>query len=242
MRLLKTVIHAHTNYSTDSNRSPLELVETARRQGVDCVAITDHDEIEGALLARTDGRVRVIVGQEVSTADGHLIGLFLEELVPPGRPAGETARRIHAQGGLVLAPHPFSTLCDDSLGSAMVELLPHLDAVEVSNAQNPLPWQDAQAARFAHRHGLPGYVGADAHLRGTLAACYQLMPDFQDAASFRTALLHAELFPGRLGVAYLAAMVCQSLYSNLLGRPLPGFGGNAATRPTLAPARQPAGV
>ena len=84
MRRWKTVLHVHTDYSPDSNCPPEELVALAKQQGVDCIAITDHDEIAGALAAQAVGGVRSIVGEEVSTADGHLIGLFLKECVPPG--------------------------------------------------------------------------------------------------------------------------------------------------------------
>ncbi|MGD8453964.1 MAG: PHP-associated domain-containing protein [Phycisphaerae bacterium] len=228
MRQWKTVIHVHTDYSDDANRSPAEVVETARRQGVDCVAITDHDDIRGAILgAELGGEVRVIVGEEVSTAEGHLLGLFLKEAVPPGLSAEETARRIHEQGGLVLAPHPFCTLCEDNLGSTTVALAPHLDAVEVHNSQNFLPWQDRRAAKFARAHGLPMFVGADAHLKGTLAGGYQIMPEFDGPAGFLAALRQARLVRRRFGPIYIASMVFQDLWSRVFGRSAPGFGVNA---------------
>lgn len=229
MSRVKTVIHAHTNYSYDANTSPEELIEAARWQGVDCVAITDHDTIAGALEARQIGGVRVIVGEEISTADGHLIGLFLEQCIPPGLGIEETAERIRAQGGLVLAPHPFSTLCEDSLGRAAPERLPRwLDAIEVCNAQNPFFWEDRQAWRLARRHGITAYVGADTHLRGHLAACYQVLPAFDGPVRFLDALIRAELYPGHFGPAYFAAMGACYLWGRLSPRRLPGFGINSA--------------
>ena len=150
MARLKTVIHVHTHYSYDSDRSPEDLVRAARRAGVDCVAVTDHNEIAGALAARALGGVQIIVGEEITSADGHIIGLFLHERVPPGLSAEATAQRIHDQGGLVLAPHPFTILCDRSLGPhALARLRPWLDAVEVCNAQDFLPWENARARRYA---------------------------------------------------------------------------------------------
>lgn len=232
MKRLKTVLHAHTDYSHDSNRSPEELVATAVQQGVECVGITDHNEIRGALAARELGRVRVIVGAEILTTDGDLIGLFLEERIPPGLSAVETARRIRAQGGLVLAPHAFASLCADRLGSAMDELVPWLDAVEVCNSQNPLWWEDRRAAAFAVRHGLTGYVGADAHLRGYLAGGYQWVPKFDGAESFRQALRRAELVPRRFGPTYMAGMALQHYWYLLFRQRLPGF---AANMPGQAP-------
>ncbi len=231
-RSLKVVIHAHTNYSYDANTSPEALVATARAQGVDCVAVTDHDEIDGALAARAVGGVRIIVGEEISSADGHIIGLFLEEWVPPGLTAEETARRIRAQGGLVLAPHPFATLCDSSLHAVgLARLRPFLDAVEIHNAQNPLPWQDARAAAYARAEGVVPYVGADTHIRGYLAAAVQVMPDFDGAAAFLAGLREAEFRRGRFGPGYFARMGFRHVWDRLMGRRLSGFGANVRPRP-----------
>ncbi len=224
---MKVVIHAHTNYSYDSNTEPAELIATARRQGVECVAVTDHYEIAGALAARSIGEgagVGIIVGEEISTADGHLIGLFLEEWIPPGLSAEDTVDRIRGQGGLVLAPHPFSTLCDDSLGAALERLAPWLDAVEVHNAQNPLPWQDARAARFARAHGLPAYAGSDTHLRGWLDTAHQHMPAWRTPREFQEALRRAELRTGRFGPTYFAQMAVRQVWDKFARQPLPGFG------------------
>ncbi len=244
--MLKTVIHVHTNYSYDANTSPEELITTARRQGVDCLAVTDHDEIAGAFEARrlaTAGPrlVHVIIGEEISSTDGHILGLFLHERVPPGLTGEETAATIRAQGGLVLAPHPFSTLCDDSLLGAMERLAPLFDAIEICNAQNPLPWQDTRAARFAQRHGITAYVGADSHIRGYLAAACQLMPAFDGPAAFRAALRHAELCPGRFGPAYFATMGTRHLWVRLTGRVWPGFGVNVPAVGQAQQAQQQAG-
>jgi hypothetical protein len=244
---MKTVIHAHTNYSYDANTSPEELVATACCQGVDCVAVTDHNDITGALATRRIAAesalrpVAVIIGEEISSADGHIIGLFLHERVPPGLSGEETAARIRSQGGLVLAPHPFSTLCYSSLRSAMVRLAPLFDAIEVCNAQNPLPWEDAHAARFARQHAITAYVGADSHIRGHLAAAYQLMPSFDGPAAFLAALRHAELCPGRFGLAYFASAGTRHIWGKLTGRAWPGFGANIPAIPQPQQAQQQAG-
>jgi predicted metal-dependent phosphoesterase TrpH len=212
MQPLKTVIHIHTHYSFDSNTTPGELVETAHERGVGCLAITDHDEIDGALEAREIGGVRIIVGEEVSSAEGHVIGLFLTERIPPGLRVEETAERIRTQGGLVLAPHPFASLCRNSLHApALARLLPWVDAVEVHNAQNPLPWENGHALRFALRHDFTQYVGDDTHIRGYLAACYQMLPEFAGPAGFMEALRGAELHRGRFGPGYYAAVAIQNM-------------------------------
>lgn len=236
---VKTVLHAHTDYSPDANTSCAALLETARRQGVDWVAITDHDEIAGALHARELGGVGVIVGEEISSADGHVIGLFLETRIPPGLSAEETAVQIRAQGGLVLAPHPFSTLCADRLGARLERLRGFFDAIEVCNAQNPFPWEDAQARRFAQRYGLTPYSGSDTHIRGYLAESYQLLPPFDGPAEFLTALQQAELHPGRFGPGYFAAMGVRHVWDKLFPRRLPGFGANVPASDVAGGARRP---
>jgi len=230
MRRLKTVIHIHTNHSYDSNVRPTELVATARAQGVDCIAVTDHDTITGALEAQRIGGVRVIVGQEISSADGHVIGLFLPEPIPPGLPIEQTASLIRSLGGLILAPHPFTILCSDSLGPAMDRLLPWLDAVEICNAQDPLPWENRRARQFAERHGITPYVGADTHLKGHLAAAYQVLPDFGGPVEFLDSLRRAELCPGRFAFSYFAVMGLRHLWQKLSRRPVGGFGAHAPKR------------
>ena len=224
---LKTVLHVHTNYSADSNVSPEELVATARRQDVDCVAVTDHNVIDGALAVRAAAdSLRVIVGEEITTAGGHLLGLFLSHTVPPRLPAEETIKRIRDQRGLVFAPHPFACLCDNSLGRTVQRLVPLLDAVEIHNAQNPFWWEDTRAACFARRHDLIPYVGADAHVRGYLAASHQMMPDFDGPQSFLAALRQAEFSRGRFGLRYIGVMAARQLWKQVVGRPLGGFGAN----------------
>jgi hypothetical protein len=223
VKRIKVAIHLHTHYSWDSNVSPAALLAAARRLGVDCVAITDHNDIDGALEARALGDLRVIVGEEVSTADGHLIGLFLERRVPPGMSAEETCEQIRSQGGVVLAPHPFSTLAANSLKDAVWRLRDRLDAVEVFNAQNPLTWEDAQAATFARQSGLAAYVGMDAHLRW-LPATYQSMPDFSGPDDFREALRQAEFSTARVGLRYSATMLIRHYWDKVFSRPRPGFG------------------
>ena len=228
MKWLKTVIHIHTNYSADSNVAPGDVVAAARRENVDCVAITDHDEIDGALAVRAAAGddLRVIVGEEVSSADGHLVGLFLRERIPPGLSGAETIKRIREQGGVALAPHPFSRLCDNSLMSAVFDLAELLDGIEIHNAQNPLPWEDWRAARFAQRRGLTAYVGADTHIRGRLAPCFQIMPDFSDAESFLRALPQARFRRGRFGPWYFAQMGLRHVWEHKLRRRRAGFGVN----------------
>lgn len=224
-KIVRTAIHLHTTYSHDSNQTPADVVAQAAREGIDCVAVTDHDAIDGALEAAAiaPANVRVIVGEEISSRDGHIIGLFLNRWIAPGMTAEETIAAIRAQGGAVLAPHPFATLCDDSLRGAIERIAPLVDAIEIHNAQNPLPWQDWRAARFVTERGLCGYVGCDGHIRGELAPAYQEMPAFGNADEFRAALAKARFVARRYSVGYFAKMIARHFWDKVAPRPLPGF-------------------
>ncbi len=159
-------LHCHTRASFDSLSDPVKVARTAQRRGLTHLAITDHDTIEGALRAR-DARVdglSIIVGEEVKTAAGDLICLFLERAVPPGLPIAETIAAVREQGGLVGIPHPFdgyrnSVLRDEGLAS----VASLVDYVETHNARVMMGEGNEKAAVFAADRGLPGVSVSDAH-------------------------------------------------------------------------------
>lgn len=204
MQLLKTVFHVHTDYSPDCDIPVEGLLAEARARGVRCLTVTDHDTIEGAraaaALAGPD--LQVIIGEEVSTSQGHLIGLFLHEHIEPGQSARRTAELIRRQGGLVIAPHPFNCLFDCSLRDAVYDVIDLLDAVEVSNAQNVLPLANHRALALAERFNLPMLVGTDAHHLGSLDACHQLLPGFEGPREFVQSLLSGQRFAARHPLSY----------------------------------------
>lgn len=244
MKLIKTVFHVHTDYSPDSNSSLESLVDTATEQGVHCVAVTDHDTIEGAqILAHIarDTALRVIVGEEISTTEGHLIGLFLREPVPSGRSPRRTAESIREQGGLVAVPHPFTRLMDCGMRTGIGGILDLIDLFEVYNSQNVWALPDWRARRFAARHGLPTIVGSDSHVRGSLAASYQWMPAFDDAATFMESIRHAQPVTRRHAPGYyLGAAWRLARYKAGFGVPA-DFGRSCRNplRPRLGPSVEP---
>ena len=239
MGLIKTLIHVHTNYSFDSSTAPEALARFAERENIGCIAVTDHDTIEGAkhLAAITDAKV--IIGSEITTREGDLIGLFLERPIDPGMSARDTARAIREQGGLVLLPHPFIKLFGCGLGKTAWRIADLIDAVEVCNAQNIVAIPDRKADRFADRLGLAKFVGSDSHVDASIAPCYQLMGDFTTPADFLDALRAAEPKPGRHPLWYFAAAAYRIVLA-ATGLPLPpGFGANhqpiTESDPVLAP-------
>ncbi len=216
VKTLKMVFHVHTNYSDDGNMSPQALLAEADRRQVTCLTVTDHDTMDGArhVADIAPRHIRIIQGQEVSTAEGHLIGLFLQEEIPAGLSPLDTAERIRDQGGLVIVPHPFNTMFDCSLKSAIHDLGGLIDAVEIFNAQNVSPLPNRKAAAFARDHHLPAIVGGDVHHRGYLDSTYQWIPAFTDARSFMKSLQSAHFVARRHPLSYFVRS------ANVFGRGL----------------------
>ena len=114
--LVRIDLHVHTRHSHDSAAPVSSVLQRCRDGGLGMVAITDHDSIRGGLEAREKGGFPVIVGEEIKSAQGDIIGLFLEEEVPPNLTPLETAQRVKDQGGLVGVPHPFDRIRPTALG------------------------------------------------------------------------------------------------------------------------------
>jgi predicted metal-dependent phosphoesterase TrpH len=192
-RRVRVDCHLHTVASGDANLTLAELADRAQATGLDVVFVTDHNVTEAAMAAtQRDLGVRIIVGEEIRTPDGDVIGLFLTERIPYVLPLAEVTSRIRAQGGLVYAPHPF-----DLIRSSTGRVLPALcrqgevDVIEVFNAKIEDPALNERAAELARAYGLPGGAGSDAHDAAGVGAAYLEMPDFDGPASFLAALADA---------------------------------------------------
>ena len=183
--MIKADLHVHTSYSVDGCMSPEEIVELSRARGIGALAITDHNTIGGAHAVRTAASFPIIVGQEVSTDQGELLGLFLEEEVPRGLSARETARLIKDQGGLVGVPHPFDRLRVESLdGSVLSDIADQLDFIEGLNSRITFAGDNLRAQEFAGLNGLPCTAGSDAHSAHELGRAYVELPALGDRDQF----------------------------------------------------------
>ena len=190
--------HIHTRFSRDSRLGEVDFIARAVDRGLTHVAITNHNNVEGAVAMRDKvaemglaDRLSVILGEEVSTADGEVVGLFLTETIPRGLSADETADEIHRQGGLVSIPHPFDPFRNSHIREAPLTALAEagkIDMVEIFNCRVTLQRHNQEAAEFAARYGLPGIAASDTHSGMEVAMASNVMPPFSTADELRAAL------------------------------------------------------
>ena len=193
--MIKADLHVHSEYSPDSSSRLSDIVEHCNSTGINCLALTDHNAIEGAVKLQQIAPFSVIVGEEILTSNGEIVGLFLVELIPPYLSAEETVRRIKDQGGLVLIPHPFDRYFRPSAieRGALESIVSDVDIIEVFNSHTVIRSDSKQALKFARKHNLLGSAGSDAHLVGEIGNAYIEMPDFSDAEQFKKSLANGKL-------------------------------------------------
>lgn len=214
-------LHVHTSASFDSLASPRSVVRTAARRGLTHLAITDHDRIDGALAARAaaPAGLTVIVGEEIRTRSGDLVGLFLERPIPPGLPAAEAIAAVREQGGLVGIPHPFDRFRGSLLRDpALLSLAPLVDWVETHNARIMVGDGNARAAAFAGRTCLAGVAVSDAHSTLEIGVAYVAVEgDPSTPEGLLAALPSAELVTGRATVFVRAVTPLAKIVQRLRG-------------------------
>lgn len=183
-------MHTHCGFSPDSRTPVAVQAKAIKDSGLDVVCATDHNTIEGALrLRELADDFRVVIGEEISTRDGEIIGLFLSTVVPRGLSAEETIDRIHDQGGIVCVPHPFSHNRIHHLRREALERVKGtIDAIEVFNAREAFAGDNRRAAVYARSHGFPGAVGSDAHRPWELGRAYLSCADFSGPGDFLQAV------------------------------------------------------
>ncbi|HZU59948.1 MAG TPA: glycosyltransferase [Solirubrobacteraceae bacterium] len=206
--LIDVDLHMHTDHSYDC-ATPVEvLLAEARARGLGAIAITDHNEISGALEARAkaDG-IKVIVAEEVKTADqGEVIGLFIEEKIPRGLSLEQTIAEIKRQGGLVYVPHPFDRLHSVPDYEHLLQVLDDVDAIEVFNPRVAISEFNEEAVRFAAKYRIPAGAGSDAHVPQGLGSVRIRMRDFEGPQEFLQALRDADIVRNPASLLYVQAL------------------------------------
>lgn len=197
-------LHCHTSASFDSLSRPASVAAAAAARGLTHLCVTDHERLDGALSARDSAPpgLTVIVGEEIRTTAGDMIGLFLERAVAAGMSPLETASAIREQGGVVGLPHPFDRFRQSggrrNVEAELNELLPLVDYVEGWNARIMAGAGNRLAAEFAVARGIPAVAASDAHTVLEVGVAYTILDGRVDTADeLRRALPGARLVTGR---------------------------------------------
>jgi glycosyltransferase involved in cell wall biosynthesis len=206
--LIDVDLHMHTDHSSDCATPVEALLGEAKARGLGAIAVTDHNEISGALEARekADG-IKVIVGEEVKTADqGEVIGLFIEEKIPRGGTLQEVIAEIKRQGGLVYVPHPFDRLHAVPDYPHLLDVLKDVDAIEVFNPRVAISSFNEEAVRFAEKYRIVCGAGSDAHVTAGLGSVRIRMRDFDGPQEFLESLRDADIIRKPASLVYVQAL------------------------------------
>jgi predicted metal-dependent phosphoesterase TrpH len=204
----------HTDHSGDC-ATPVEvLLARAQEEGLGAIAVTDHNEISGALEARKQAAeldpahpVKVIVAEEVKTASqGEVIGLFIEEKIPRGLSLEETVAEIKRQGGLVYVPHPFDRMHSVPDYEHLLSILDDVDAIEVFNPRVAIGAFNEEAVRFAAKYRIVAGAGSDSHVAQGLGSVRIRMRDFDGPAEFLQSLRDADILTRPTSLLYVQAL------------------------------------
>jgi len=201
-------LHMHTDHSHDCATPVDVLLASAKAAGLGAIAITDHNEISGALEAaeRANG-IKVIVAEEVKTADqGEVIGLFIKEKIERGMSLGETIAEIRRQGGLVYVPHPFDRMHAVPDYEHMLDIVEQIDAIEVFNPRVAISSFNEEAARFAAKYRIVAGAGSDSHVAQGLGSVKIKMRDFDGPEEFLESLREADIIRRKQSLLYVQAL------------------------------------
>ncbi len=228
-------LHMHTDHSPDCATPAEVLLETAKEQGLGAIAITDHNEISGALEAREIaariGGIKVILAEEVKTAhEGEVIGLFLSERIERGMSMAETIAEIRRQGGLVYVPHPFDRLHSVPDYENLLEIVEDIDILEVFNPRVTLSAFNEEAVRFARKYRIVPGAGSDSHVAQGLGSVKIRLRDFEGAQEFLESMREADIVRKHKNLVYVQALKFLQTSGGRGGRSLAARDGGRGTR------------
>lgn len=187
---LKIDFHVHTRYSGDSFITLKQVISYSKKRGLDGIAITDHNTVHSALKLKTK-EILIIPGIEVSTLEGHVLGINVTTAVPRNLSMEETIDRIHEVGGIAIAPHPTSFY-----KSPPSRKIKTYDAIEVINASSvPFSILTHFNKKFADRLGLPQIGGSDSHYAPEIGLAYTVVDADQQIDEIIQAIKDGYVFP-----------------------------------------------
>lgn len=185
-------MHSHTYFSRDGFITPKTFIKQCQKKQIDCVCITDHNTMRGAVEFAKQSPIRIIAGEEVSTGQGDIIGLFLKEEILPALGIEATIERIKAQNGVVYLPHPFDEFRKSAVKLKDAEKVKNaIDVIEIFNSRTFNPKYNSMALDFARKNNIIIAVGSDSHHRLELGNASMQMDDFDGPEDFLESLRKA---------------------------------------------------
>ncbi|HVF69881.1 MAG TPA: PHP domain-containing protein [Xanthomonadales bacterium] len=191
--MYKVDLHTHSIISYDGGITKKQYTRLLDKGVLDCIAITDHNETSFARVLNSELGDKIIVGEEVKTTDGDIIGLFLKRTIPPGLSAVETVSEIKKDGGLVYIPHPFEKIRDSLQEEDLMKIINQVDIIEVFNGRGVWRGQPDKAAEVAFTHKAAMASSSDAHCLPGIRTAYSLISKFPDRGSLRELLQKGQL-------------------------------------------------
>jgi predicted metal-dependent phosphoesterase TrpH len=198
-------LHTHSLDSPDGALSITHYRRMLDEKRLDCVAVTDHNTTDFALKLHAELGSRIIVGEEITTVDGEIIGLFLRRTIPAGLSLSETVQAIKQQHGLVYVPHPFETVRKGLSLAALDTIADEVDIIEIRNGRALVQNRAAQAEEWASEHDVPGAASSDSHGWHGWGRTYSLVANEPTRTTLTSLLDNAKYhhrLPGVRGVLY----------------------------------------
>ena len=195
--MIKVDFHTHSNASPDGGITPGQYQKIIKLEGLDFIAITDHNRMDMAVELFLILGECIIVGEEIETTDGELIGLFIKQFIAPNQSPKKTAEDIKEQGGLVYVPHPFETVRKGISEAALDKIADLVDIVETANGRAVFQNRGAQAAKWAKSRGKAMAASSDAHGYKGLGTTFTQLNKAPSSDNLVSQLSKAELISNR---------------------------------------------
>lgn len=194
--MFKVDLHTHSTQSPDGGISRQQYQQILERGTLDVVAVTDHNSAEFALELQRELGDQIIVGEEIMSSQGEIIGLYLSKTIPGGLSPLDTIRRIKDQGGLVYIPHPFETIRKGMGAQALEEIVEYIDIMEVCNGRALVQNRGSQAVVWSRLNHVVGAASSDAHGVKGIGKTFSSLSELPSKENLVTLLEHGVLRTG----------------------------------------------
>ncbi len=189
----KVDLHSHSIISHDGGITAEEYEKLLSSERLDCIAITDHNETSFARIMQQKHGDKIIIGEEITTTEGEIIGLFLQETIPAGLDAVETVNRIRQQDALVYIPHPYEIFRKGLQQSSLDKIKDEIDIVEVFNGRGQVRGKPEESLAFANLHQKSQAASSDSHCIMGMGKTYSIVAEMPTQKSLKRLLINPEL-------------------------------------------------